>query len=87
MTSIDSLTLEVPDRVSPDGTGSHQRVVASDAGPFTDPDGFAWEPAGGALQTPFASAAAVNADELIGAEALRLNRPGLRPPATMRRLR
>lgn len=31
--------------VSPDGTGSHRMVIRSDAGPFTDPDGFAWEPA------------------------------------------
>ena len=31
--------------VSPDGTGSHRLVIGSDAGPFTDPDGFAWEPA------------------------------------------
>jgi uncharacterized glyoxalase superfamily protein PhnB len=31
--------------VSPDGTGSHQIVIGSDAGPFTDPDGFAWETA------------------------------------------
>jgi len=29
--------------VSPDGTGSHRIVVGTDAGPFTDPDGFAWE--------------------------------------------
>lgn len=29
--------------VSPDGTGSHRIALASDAGPFTDPDGFAWE--------------------------------------------
>ncbi len=29
--------------VSPDGTGSHRLTVGSDAGPFTDPDGFAWE--------------------------------------------
>jgi predicted lactoylglutathione lyase len=29
--------------VSPDGSGSHRLVVGSDAGPFTDPDGFAWE--------------------------------------------
>jgi hypothetical protein len=27
--------------VSPDGTGSHRIVIGSDAGPFTDPDGFA----------------------------------------------
>jgi len=30
--------------VAPDGTGSHRIVVGSKAGPFTDPDGFAWEP-------------------------------------------
>ena len=29
--------------VSPDGTGSNRVVIGSDAGPFTDPDGFAWE--------------------------------------------
>ena len=28
--------------VSPDGTGAHRLVIHSDAGPFTDPDGFAW---------------------------------------------
>jgi catechol 2,3-dioxygenase-like lactoylglutathione lyase family enzyme len=28
--------------VSPDGSGSHRLRIASDAGPFTDPDGFAW---------------------------------------------
>lgn len=28
--------------VSPDGTGSHRVTIGSDAGPFTDPDGFAW---------------------------------------------
>lgn len=32
--------------VSPDGTGSHRITIRSDAGPFTDPDGFAWEAAG-----------------------------------------
>ena len=31
--------------VSPDGTGSHGIVIGSDAGSFTDPDGFAWETA------------------------------------------
>jgi len=31
--------------VSPDGSGSHRIVVNSDAGSFTDPDGFAWESA------------------------------------------
>jgi hypothetical protein len=30
---------------SPDGTGSHRIVIRSDAGSFTDPDGFAWETA------------------------------------------
>ncbi|MFI0353122.1 glyoxalase [Actinomadura sp. 9N407] len=30
---------------SPDGTGSHRLVIGSDAAPFTDPDGFAWETA------------------------------------------
>jgi predicted lactoylglutathione lyase len=29
--------------VSPDGSGSHRLVISSDAGPFTDPDGFVWE--------------------------------------------
>jgi hypothetical protein len=29
--------------VAPDGTGSHRISVASTVGPFTDPDGFAWE--------------------------------------------
>jgi catechol 2,3-dioxygenase-like lactoylglutathione lyase family enzyme len=31
--------------VSPDGTGSHRLVINGDGTPFTDPDGFAWEPA------------------------------------------
>ncbi|WP_405143691.1 glyoxalase [Sphaerisporangium sp. NBC_01403] len=31
--------------VSQEGTGSHRLVIGSDAGPFTDPDGFAWEAA------------------------------------------
>jgi predicted lactoylglutathione lyase len=29
--------------VLPDGTGSHRIAIVSDLGPFTDPDGFAWE--------------------------------------------
>jgi len=29
--------------VSVEGTGSHRLVIGSDAAPFTDPDGFAWE--------------------------------------------
>jgi predicted lactoylglutathione lyase len=32
--------------VSPDGSGSHRILIRGDAGPFADPDGFAWEPAG-----------------------------------------
>jgi predicted lactoylglutathione lyase len=31
--------------VSPEGGGSHRIVIGSDAGSFTDPDGFAWEAA------------------------------------------
>ena len=31
--------------VPPEGTGSHRIVLGSDTGPFTDPDGFAWEAA------------------------------------------
>lgn len=29
--------------VSADGSGSHRLIIGSDAGPFTDLDGFAWE--------------------------------------------
>jgi predicted lactoylglutathione lyase len=29
--------------VAAEGTGSHRIVIRSGAGPFTDPDGFAWE--------------------------------------------
>jgi hypothetical protein len=29
--------------VEPEGTGSHRIAVGSDAGSFTDPDGFVWE--------------------------------------------
>lgn len=29
--------------VSLDGSGSHRLVICSEAGPFTDPDGFSWE--------------------------------------------
>ncbi|MFI1510333.1 glyoxalase [Streptomyces sp. NPDC020597] len=32
--------------VSPEGAGSSRLAIGSDAGPFTDPDGFVWEPAG-----------------------------------------
>jgi uncharacterized glyoxalase superfamily protein PhnB len=31
--------------VAPDGTGSHRIAISTEAGPFTDPDGFAWESA------------------------------------------
>jgi catechol 2,3-dioxygenase-like lactoylglutathione lyase family enzyme len=31
--------------VSPEGSGSHRLTIGGDAGPFTDPDGFAWETA------------------------------------------
>ncbi|MGW0773575.1 VOC family protein [Streptomyces sp. NPDC002835] len=31
--------------VSPDGTGSHRLAIGGGDGPFTDPDGFAWEAA------------------------------------------
>lgn len=31
-------------RVPPEGSGSHRLVIASDAKPFTDPDGFVWVP-------------------------------------------
>ena len=41
--------------VDPDGSGSHRIAVVSDAGSFTDPDGFAWETA---ATSPSASAGA-----------------------------
>jgi predicted lactoylglutathione lyase len=31
--------------VPPEGSGSHRLAITSDAGPFTDPDGFTWEAA------------------------------------------
>ena len=46
MASIKSVTLEVadpPPSTAPEGTGSHRLMIDSDAGPFTDPDGFGWE--------------------------------------------
>ncbi len=33
--------------VPPEGSGSHRLVVGGDPGPFTDPDGFAWESTAG----------------------------------------
>jgi hypothetical protein len=47
--------------VSPDGSGSHRIVIGSDAGPFTDPDGFAWEAAGARDGRPTALAATASA--------------------------
>lgn len=38
--------------VPADGTGSHRIVLGSTAGPFTDPDGFAWEAAGSLAPAP-----------------------------------
>jgi predicted lactoylglutathione lyase len=43
--------------VSPDGTAAHQLAIVSDAGPFTDPDGFAWEQPGGVPHSTFATVA------------------------------
>jgi predicted lactoylglutathione lyase len=43
--------------VSPDGTGSHRIVIGGDGGSFTDPDGFAWEPAGRVADPALATAA------------------------------
>jgi predicted lactoylglutathione lyase len=43
--------------VSPDGNGSHRIVIGSGASSFTDPDGFAWEPAGEVPRPAFAAAA------------------------------
>ncbi|WP_069465983.1 VOC family protein [Actinacidiphila rubida] len=33
--------------VSPEGSGAHRLAIGAGAGPFTDPDGFAWETAEG----------------------------------------
>jgi hypothetical protein len=33
-------------RLPQEGTGSHRIVIASNAGPFTDPDGFVWTTGG-----------------------------------------
>lgn len=51
--------------VLPDGTGSHRIVIESDAGPFSDPDGFAWEPAGAgqSMATAATASAAAQASE------------------------
>jgi len=47
--------------VSPEGDGSHRLIVGSDAGSFTDPDGFAWraaaQPSGQSAQSATATTA------------------------------
>jgi predicted lactoylglutathione lyase len=57
--------------VSPDGSGSRRIVIASEAGPFADPDGFRWEPANGARHGAHASGASADADNLAGTQAFR----------------
>ncbi len=42
--------------VAQDGSGSHRLIIGSDAGSFTDPDGFDWQP------TPVASAGSGRAE-------------------------
>jgi predicted lactoylglutathione lyase len=48
--------------VSPEGSGSHRVQIRSEAGPFTDPDGFAWDgvssPNGPTASTPAMTSAA-----------------------------
>ncbi|MGZ6692304.1 MAG: glyoxalase [Solirubrobacteraceae bacterium] len=48
--------------VSQDGTGSHRIVIGGDAGSFTDPDGFAWEPVGGVGRRAFATTASATTE-------------------------
>jgi catechol 2,3-dioxygenase-like lactoylglutathione lyase family enzyme len=43
--------------VAPDGAGSHRIVISSDAGAFTDPDGFVWEATGVGRPPALATAA------------------------------
>lgn len=38
--------------VDPDGTGSHRLLVGTTGAAFTDPDGFAWQPAQSPATTP-----------------------------------
>jgi hypothetical protein len=38
-------SLAIEAGVSPGGTGSHRLMIGSNAGPFTGPDGFAWDAA------------------------------------------
>ncbi|MGW2769247.1 glyoxalase [Streptomyces sp. NPDC001275] len=44
--------------VPAEGTGLHRIVIGGTAGPFTDPDGFAWEPATAATSLTSAPSAA-----------------------------
>jgi hypothetical protein len=60
MASIESVTLDVADPTV-GGAGSHRLVIGSDAGPFTDPHGFAWEAAGTAAEVGPAMAPARDA--------------------------
>jgi catechol 2,3-dioxygenase-like lactoylglutathione lyase family enzyme len=48
--------------VSADGTGSHRIGIGGDAGSFTDPDGFGWQPNGGGRRTGVPSAAPATMD-------------------------
>ncbi|MDT0344471.1 glyoxalase [Streptomyces litchfieldiae] len=43
--------------VPADGAGSHRVAVGSTAGPFADPDGFAWEAATASTPAPFTASA------------------------------
>jgi len=67
MAGIDSLVLESDDPaaaaefvadagVPAEGSGSHRILIGSQAGPFADPDGFAWVRAGGEQPTASSSA-------------------------------
>ena len=56
--------------VLPEGTGSHRIVIASGAGAFTDPDGFAWE----------ASPRRSEASGAAGSPPVSGNRPATRMP-------
>jgi predicted lactoylglutathione lyase len=42
--------------ISPDGTGSHRIIIGGNTEPFTDPDGFAWEPVSLGVERPSATA-------------------------------
>jgi predicted lactoylglutathione lyase len=44
--------------VDQDGSGSHRLIIGGDAGAFTDPDGFEWEPAAVAAERPVVVSAA-----------------------------